>query len=188
VVIPSNAYDAKGLMRAAVLDNNPVVFMFHKALQGMGWLGTVAGSVVAVPEQDFIVPIGKAAVVREGNDVTLVGWGLGVHHALDAASQLAAEGVDAEVVDLRTLAPLDRDTLGRSAEKTGRLIVIDDDYRHCGLAAEVIASVCEDSQVQLRAAPRRITFPDVPIPYAPEMERPLLPNARKVIEVVRAWK
>jgi pyruvate dehydrogenase E1 component beta subunit len=188
VVIPSNAYDAKGLMRAAVLDDNPVVFMFHKALQGMGWLGTVPGSVVAVPEEEYTVPIGKAAVLREGEDATLVGWGVGVHHALQAATQLADEGLSAEIIDLRTLAPLDRDTLIRSVVKTGRLLVIDDDYRNCGVAAEVIASVCEDASVKLRATPRRITFPDVPVPYAPEMERPLLPDARKVVEAVRAWK
>jgi pyruvate dehydrogenase E1 component beta subunit len=188
VVIPSNAYDAKGLMRAAIHDGNPVVFMFHKALQGMGWLGTVQGSVVAVPEEEYSVPIGKAAIVREGDDATLVGWGLGVHHTLDAAAQLAREGFSAEVLDLRTLAPLDRDTLIRSVARTGRVLVIDDDYRNCGVAAEVIASVCEHESVKLRAPARRITFPDVPIPYAPEMERPLLPDAGKVLEAVRAWK
>ncbi len=188
VVIPSNAYDAKGLMRAAVLDDNPVVFMFHKALQGMGWLGTVPGSVVEVPEEPYTVPIGKASVVREGQDLTLVGWGVGVHHALDAATQLQSEGIAAEVVDLRTLAPLDRETVLRSVRKTRRLLVVDDDYRHCGVAAEVIASVCEDASVALRSAPRRITFADVPVPFAPEMERPLLPDARKIVEAVRAWK
>lgn len=188
VVIPSNAHDAKGLMRAAVHDENPVVFMFHKALQGMGWLGTVQGSVVTVPEEEYSVPIGKAAVVREGSDATLVGWGVGVHHALEAAIQLARDGFSAEVIDLRTLAPLDRETVIRSVRKTGRLLVIDDDYRSCGLAAEVIASVCEQAEINWRSPPGRVTFPDVPIPYAPEMERPLLPDASKVLQAVRAWK
>jgi len=161
--------------------------MFHKALQGMGWLGTVQGSVVEVPEEDYSVPIGKAVVAREGKDATLVGWGIGVHHALEAATQLARDGFSAEVIDLRTLAPLDRETLLHSVTKTGRLLVVDDDYRNCGVAAEVIASVCEHGEVKWRSPPRRVTFPDVPIPYAPEMERPLLPDAGKVLQAVRAW-
>ncbi|MEP7245760.1 MAG: transketolase C-terminal domain-containing protein [Gammaproteobacteria bacterium] len=186
VVIPSTAHDAKGLMLAAIQDDNPVVFMFHKALQGMGWLGTVPRSITAVPEAEYVVPIGEAAIVREGVDVTLVGWGLGVHHALDAADELAAGGTEAEVLDLRTLAPLDRDTLRRSVAKTGRMVVIDDDYRSCGVAAEVIASICEDRTVKLRSSPARVTFPDVPVPFAPELERPLLPDASKVAAAVRS--
>lgn len=184
VVIPSNAYDAKGLMLAAIADDNPVVFMFHKALQGMGWLGTVQRSIVHVPAESFVVPIGKAAVVRAGADVSLVGWGATLHHALDAAEQLAREGIDAEVIDVRTLAPLDRDTIRACVSRTGRLIVIDDDYRSCGVAAEIIASVCEDPTVRLKSAPRRISFPDVPVPYAPELEHSLLPNAPKVVALV----
>jgi pyruvate/2-oxoglutarate/acetoin dehydrogenase E1 component len=186
VVIPSNSHDAKGLMLAAIRDPNPVVFMYHKALQGMGWLGTVPGSIVAVPEADYEGPIGKAQVVREGRDVSLVGWGVGVHHALSSASELASDGIDAEVIDLRTLAPLDRETLIASVRKTGRLIVVDDDYRSCGVAAEVIASVCEAPDLTLRASPTRITFPDVPVPFAPEMERPLLPDAGKILSAARA--
>jgi pyruvate dehydrogenase E1 component beta subunit len=186
VVIPSNSYDAKGLMLAAIRDPNPVVFMYHKALQGMGWLGTIQRSITHVPEEDFVVPIGKAAVVRQGDAVTLVGWGIGVHHALDGAETLAAEGIAAEVLDLRTLAPLDRESIVRSVRKTGRLVAIDDDYRSCGVAAEVIASVCETRDLALHAPPSRVTFPDVPIPFAPEMERPLLPDANKVVSVARA--
>jgi pyruvate/2-oxoglutarate/acetoin dehydrogenase E1 component len=186
VVIASSSHDAKGLLLAAIRDPNPVVFMYHKALQGMGWLGTIPRSITHVPEEDFVVPIGKAAVVREGGDVTLVGWGVGVHHALDSAEVLAAEGIGAEVLDLRTLAPLDRESIVRSVRKTGRLVVIDDDYRSCGVAAEVIASVCETRDLVLHAAPSRVTFPDVPIPFAPEMERPLLPDAGKVVSATRA--
>jgi pyruvate/2-oxoglutarate/acetoin dehydrogenase E1 component len=184
VVIPSNAYDAKGLMLAAIADDNPVVFMFHKALQGMGWLGTVQRSIVHVPAERFVVPIGKAAVVRAGADVSLVGWGATLHHALDAAEQLAQEGIDAEVIDVRTVAPLDRDTIRASVSRTGRLIVIDDDYRSCGVAAEIIASVCEDPMLRLNCTPRRISFPDVPVPFAPELEHSLLPNAPKVVALV----
>lgn len=185
VVVPSNAYDAKGLMRAAILDDNPVIYMFHKALQGMGWLGTVPGSVIEVPTELYEVPIGKAVVVKQGADITLVAWGLGVHHALEAANDLAKDSIAAEVIDLRTLSPLDRETIWASVSKTRRLLVIDDDYRSCGVAAEVMASVCENPAIKLRSAPARITFPDVPVPFAPEMERPLLPNAQKVAQTAR---
>ena len=104
-------------MLAAMRDPNPVVFMYHKALQGMGWLGTVQRAITHVPEEDFVVPIGTAAVVRAGADVTLVGWGIGVHHALDGAEALAAQGIQAEVLDLRTLAPLDRATVVQSVRR-----------------------------------------------------------------------
>lgn len=184
VVIPSNAYDAKGLMLAAIRDENPVVFMFHKALQGMGWLGTVPGSLTAVPEGDYEIPIGEAAVVREGDDITLVGLGATVHHCLDAAETVAADGIAAEVIDIRTIAPLDRATILASVAKTGRLIVVDDDYLSCGLAGEVIASVCETGAA-LRSPPVRISHPDIPVPFSPAMEHFVLPNAEKVEAAIR---
>ena len=159
VVIPSNAYDAKGLMLSAIRDPNPVIFMYHKALQGMGWLGTVPGSIVPVPDGDYEVPIGKAQIVREGEDITLVGLGATVHHCLEAAKQAEANGVSAEVIDLRTIAPLDRANIIASVKKTGRLIAVDDDYMTCGVAGEVIASVCE-SGVELKSPPVRISHPE----------------------------
>lgn len=185
VVVPSNAHDAKGLMLAAIRDENPVIFMFHKALQGMGWLGTVQRSITDVPEGDYEVPIGKAAVAKEGRDVTMVGLGLTVHHALDAAAVLEKEGISVEVIDLRTVAPLDRSTIQRSVEKTGRLIVLDDDYHSFGVSGEVIASVCESGGPNLLAAPIRITFPDIPIPFTPAMEHGLFPSADKAVEAAR---
>lgn len=184
VVIPSNAYDAKGLMLSAIRDDNPVIFMYHKALQGMGWLGTVPGSIVAVPEEDYTVPIGKAAVVREGGDITLVGLGATVHHCLEAAKSAEKDGVSAEVVDLRTIAPLDRDTIIASVKKTGRLVVCDDDYHSCGVAGEVIASVCE-AGIAMKAAPARVTHPDIPIPFSPSLEHHVLPNAEKVAAAIK---
>jgi acetoin:2,6-dichlorophenolindophenol oxidoreductase subunit beta len=179
VVIPSNAHDAKGLMLAAIRDPNPVIFMYHKALQGMGWLGTVQRSITDAPEGDYVVPIGKAAIVREGSDITLVGLGLSVHHVLDAAARLEKQGHSAEVIDLRSIAPLDREAVRASVRKTGRLLVVDDDYMSYGVGAEIIASVCE-AGIPLRAAPRRIAHPDIPVPFTPVMEHFVLPDADKV--------
>ncbi|CAD5375761.1 Acetoin:2,6-dichlorophenolindophenol oxidoreductase subunit beta [Pseudomonas sp. OF001] len=181
VVVPSNAYDAKGLMTAAIRDDNPVIFLFHKALQGMGWLGTEKGATVAVPEEPYTVEIGKAATVREGSDVTIVSLGAGVHHALRAAQQLEKDGVSAEVVDLRSLVPLDRDHVIASVRKTGRLIVVDEDYHSYGVSGEIIASVVEHDLGMLKARPQRVAFPDIPIPFTPVMEQWALPSAEKIV-------
>lgn len=185
VVIPSNAYDAKGLMISAIRDANPVIFMYHKALQGMGWLGTEKGSVVDVPDAAYTVPIGEAEVVRSGRDVTLVGLGNTVHTALKASDELNAEGVSAEVIDLRSVVPLDTQTLITSIKKTGRLVVVDDDYRSFGVSAEIVALASERCYRHLRAAPARIAFPDVPIPFSPALERPLLPAPSHIVAAVR---
>ncbi|AKO98505.1 Pyruvate/2-oxoglutarate dehydrogenase complex, dehydrogenase component, eukaryotic type [Marinovum algicola DG 898] len=184
VVAPSNAYDAKGLMTAAMRDDSPVVYMYHKGLQGMGWLGTEAGATVHVPEESYTVEIGKAKVVRQGKDVTIVSLGMGVHNALKAAKTLEAQGVSAEVVDLVSLVPLDRDTIRDSVAKTGRLIVVDEDYMSYGVSGEIIASVTEHNISALKAPPKRVAFPDVPIPFARVMEQHCLPNPDKI---VAAW-
>jgi pyruvate dehydrogenase E1 component beta subunit len=185
VVIPSNAADAKGLMLSAIRDDNPVVFLFHKALQGMGWLGTVQRSITDVPVGAHLVPIGEAKIAREGRDITIVGWGNTLHLALDAAVELDAAGIDAEVIDLRTIAPLDRATIRASAGRTGRLLVVDDDYWSCGLAGEIIASVCE-AGIALRAPPARIAHPDIPIPFSPALEHFVLPSAAKIVAAASA--
>jgi len=185
VVIPSNAADAKGLMLSAIRDDNPVIFLFHKALQGMGWLGTVPGSITDVPVGEHLVPIGEARIVRDGRDITIVGWGNTLHLALDAAVELDAAGIDAEVIDLRTIAPLDRAAIRASARKTGRLLVVDDDYSSCGLAGEIIASVCE-AGIALRAPPTRIAHPDIPIPFSPALEHFVLPSAAKIVAAASA--
>jgi len=185
VVTPSNAYDAKGLMTAAMRDDSPVVYMFHKGLQGMGWLGTEPGATVHVPEESYTLEIGKAKVAREGADVTIVGHGMGVHNALKAADSLAGRGVGAEVVDLVSLVPLDRDAIRASVAKTGRLIVVDEDYMSYGVSGEIVASVAEHDVSVLKAAPKRVAYPDVPIPYARVMEQFCLPNPDKI---VAAWE
>lgn len=182
--MPSNAYDAKGLMQSAIADGNPLEFMFHKAMQGMGWLGTVPGSIVQLPPEMYEVPIGKAAKVRLGRDITLVGLGLTLHLALQAAATLAAEGIEAEVIDLPSIAPLDHEAIAISVAKTRRLIAVDDDYRSFGVSAEIIAGASEVG-VDWLSAPARITHPDVPIPYSPALEHPLLPSASKIVEAAR---
>ncbi|WP_424934273.1 alpha-ketoacid dehydrogenase subunit beta [Amaricoccus macauensis] len=184
VVAPSNAYDAKGLMTAAMRDDSPVVYMYHKSLQGMGWLGTEKGATVHVPEESYTVEIGKAKVVRPGHDVTIVSLGMGVHNALKAADALAEQGVEAEVVDLVSLVPLDRETIRESVARTGRLIVVDEDYMSYGVSGEIIASVTEHDISVLKAAPKRVAYPDVPIPFARVMEQYCLPNPDKIIA---AW-
>ncbi|WP_414901801.1 alpha-ketoacid dehydrogenase subunit beta [Sphingomonas flavalba] len=183
IVSPSNAYDAKGLMVAAIRDPNPVVFMGHKALQGMGWLGTAKGSLADVPDTLYTVPIGKAAVVREGGDITLIGWASTVHTALAAADALAKQGVSAEVVDVRTLAPLDMETVLKSVRKTGRVIVVDEDYATCGLASEIVARIARESFSDLRSAPGMVTYGDVPPPFARNLEQALIPSVDTVVEM-----
>lgn len=185
VVSPSNAYDAKGLMTAALRDPNPVIYMYHKGLQGMGWLGTEAGAIVHVPEESYEVEIGKAAIAREGRDVTIVSIAQGVHHGLKAAERLADQGISAEVVDLRSLVPLDRDTIRASIAKTGRLIVVDEDYHSYGVSGEIIATVTESNMADLKAPPKRIAYPDVPIPFARVLEQHCLPNADKIVAAAR---
>ncbi|MBU3019894.1 alpha-ketoacid dehydrogenase subunit beta [Paraglaciecola agarilytica] len=187
VVVPSNAYDAKGMMIAAIRDDNPVIFMYHKSLQGMGWLGTEKGATVHVPEEEYVVEFGKAKTAKEGSDVTIVSLGVGVHHALKAAKTLEEDGISAEVIDLRTLVPLDRDHIFASVKKTGRLVVVDEDYHSYGVSGEVMASVVERDISILKAPPKRIAYPDIPIPFSPIMEQWALPNVEKIVESCLAF-
>lgn len=188
VVAPSNAYDAKGLMTTAIRDDNPVIYMYHKGLQGMGWLGTEPAATVHVPEDSYTIPFGKAAIVREGKDVTIVGLAMGVHNALKAADKLAEQGVSAEVVDLRTLVPLDRETVFASVAKTGKLIVVDEDYQSYGVSGEIITSIVERDLSVLKAAPQRVAYPDIPIPFTRPMEQFALPSPEKIIEAYEKMK
>lgn len=188
VVSPSNAYDAKGLMTTAIRDDNPVIYMYHKGLQGMGWLGTEPAATVNVPEESYAIPFGQAAIVREGKDVTIVGLAMGVHNALKAAEKLATQGVSAEVIDLRTLVPLDRETIFASVAKTGKLIVVDEDYRSYGMTGEIIASIAERDLTVLKASPQRVAYPDIPIPFTRPMEQFALPNPDKIVEAYEKMK
>ncbi|MCL6522280.1 MAG: alpha-ketoacid dehydrogenase subunit beta [Firmicutes bacterium] len=185
VVVPSNAYDAKGLMIAAIRDESPVVYMFHKGLMGLVWMPSARGAQTPVPEEAYTVPIGEAAVRREGRDVTLVAVGLMVHRALEAAEELAREGIEAEVLDLRSLVPLDREAILRSVAKTRHLVVVDEDYKSYGLTAEVIATVAEHDLSLLRSKPERVAYPDIPVPYSRPMEQFALPDAARIAAAAR---
>jgi len=180
VIAPSNAYDAKGLMISAIRDDNPVLYMFHKGLQGLAWMAWPETAANVVPDEAYTVPFGEAKIVRPGKDVTIVAISMMVHRAMEAAAELEKQGVDAEVIDLRTLVPLDRETVIKSVAKTGRLIVVDEDYSSYGMSAEIITSVAEHDPGALKARPQRIAFPDIPIPYSRPMEQWALPNADKI--------
>jgi pyruvate dehydrogenase E1 component beta subunit len=184
VVVPSNPADAKGLMTAAIRDDNPVIYMFHKGLQGLVWMAKQSRSIGPVPEEPYVVEIGKAAVAREGADATVVTLSLSVQHAIEVADELASDGVDVEVLDLRSLVPLDRDAIVASVAKTGRLVVVDEDYQSFGLSGEIIATVAERG-VALKAPPVRVAVPDVPIPYARELEYAVLPRQDRIRAALR---
>jgi pyruvate dehydrogenase E1 component beta subunit len=185
VVVPSTAYDAKGLMHNAIRDDDPVVYMFHKRLQGLGWMPAPAGPKTGVPEEEYAIPFGEADVKRSGDDVTVVTLGLHVHRALEAAANLEDEGIDAEVIDLRTLTPLDTETVVRSVRKTGRLVVVDEDYRSFGVTGEVVAQATEGALDSLRAV-ERVAVPDVPIPYARPLENEVNPGVEDIESAVRS--
>ncbi|MFB6132474.1 MAG: alpha-ketoacid dehydrogenase subunit beta [Halanaeroarchaeum sp.] len=184
VVVPSTAHDAKGLMHNAIRDDDPVVYMFHKRLMGLGWMPAPDGPKMAVPEEDYTIPFGSADVKREGSDVTVVTLGLHVHRALEAAEELAGD-VDVEVVDLRTLVPLDTDTVLDSVRKTGNLVVVDEDYQSYGVTGEITARVAESALDDL-AGVKRVAMPDVPIPYARPLEQEVQPDAADIVEAVRS--
>ena len=177
VVVPATPQDAKGLLIAAVEDDDPVVYIEHR------WLHEEEGD---VPDGYYQTPIGRASVVRGGGDVTVVAVGPLVKEALRAASVLADEGVSAEVIDLRTLRPLDADTILASVARTGRLVVADPDWAPCGVAGEVLACVVERGFASLKAAPVRVTWPDSPVPSSPPLEEAFYPGARHVHAAVLA--
>lgn len=185
VVVPSTAYDAKGLMATAIRDDNPVMYFFHKGLMGLGWMKYHEGSVTPVPEEAYTIPLGKADIKRSGEDITIVSLAMMVHRALDAAAELAQEGIEAEVIDLRTLVPLDAETVINSVKKTNRLLIVDEDYLSFGMSGEIAAIVAEAAFDYLDAPIRRLAVPDVPIPYSRPMEQYVLPSAERIAATVR---
>jgi acetoin:2,6-dichlorophenolindophenol oxidoreductase subunit beta len=186
VVVPSNPADAKGLMTSAIRDENPVVYIFHKGIMGLAWMAKNARSVDEVPDGEHVVPIGKARVARTGSDITVVTLSLSVHHALDVAEKLAPEGIDVEVLDLRSLVPLDREAILESVGKTGRLVVVDEDYQSFGVSGEVVATVTDHDPGMLRMPVKRVAVPDVPIPYAHDLEYAVLPRQDRIEAAIRS--
>jgi len=177
MVEPSTAYDAKGLLKAAIRDDDPVLYFEHKFLYRR-----IKDD---VPEEDYVVPIGKAAVRREGADLSIVTFGAMVHTALDAAKQLEADGVDAEVIDLRSLAPLDRDAVLSSVAKTSRALLLYEARRTGGIGGELAAIIAEEAFEYLDAPVVRVASQDTPVPYAPPLEAAFLPNVAKVVDAAR---
>jgi 2-oxoisovalerate dehydrogenase E1 component beta subunit len=177
VVAPATAYDAKGLIKAAIRDNDPVIFFEHKALYRR--------VKEELPPGDWTVPIGRARVARAGSDLSIITYGAMLWTALEAAETLAGEGVSAEVVDLRTLLPLDRETVCASVKKTSKVLLLHEDTRTGGMAGELAATISESVFEHLDAPIVRVTAPDTPVPYSPPLEEAFLPNAQKVIEKAR---
>jgi len=180
VVVPSTAADAKGLMKTALRQDNPVLFFEHKILYRSRW---------EVPPEyyspDFTIPFGVADIKREGRDITVVATLAMVHYAIEAARRLEKEGISVEVIDPRTLAPLDRETILNSIRKTGRLVVVDEAYLSCGIQGEIIASVTEMAFHYLKAPPLRLGNPGVPVPFAPTLEEVVIPNIENIEQAIR---
>jgi pyruvate dehydrogenase E1 component beta subunit len=178
VVAPYTAADAKGLLKAAIRDPNPIMFLENEILYGQSF---------PVPKlDDYVVPIGKAKVVRPGNDVTFVAWSMGMSYALKAAEMLAKEGIEAEVIDLRTLKPMDLETINASVKKTGRLVTVEEGWRQSGVGAEIAALVMEQAFDWLDAPVVRVTGKDVPMPYAANLEKLALPSVAEVVEAAKS--
>lgn len=189
VICPSNAYDAKGMLKSAVRDGNPVLIFEHKLLYGSKGARAEKGSVDAsrfIPKEDYTVPIGKAAVVREGTDVSIFSTLLMLHRSLAAAEELARDGISCEVVDLRTLVPLDKETILASVAKTGRAVVVEESPKTGGWGAEIAATIAEEASEMLLAPVKRVASLDTPVPFAPVMENFYVPSIEKIAREVRA--
>ena len=177
IVAPATPADCKGLLKAAVRDDDPVLFFEHKKSYRR-----IRGE---VPDGDVTIPIGKADIKRAGSDVTVVTYGVGVHLALAAADQVAAEGISVEVLDLRTLAPLDREAIARSVAKTSKMLIVHEDNKTGGIGAEIAAMIAEEHFEQLDGPILRVAAADTHIPYAPSLEEAVIPNVEDVVAALR---
>ncbi len=176
VILPATPYDAKGLLKSAIRDNNPVICFEHKRLyEGEG----------EVPEEEYLIPLGVADVKRQGNDVTIVTYSYMVSKSLAVAETLAQEGIEAEVVDLRTVDPLDEETILKSVAKTNHLVIVQETWPKCSVSSEVAAIVAEKGLDYLDAPILRVTSKDVPTPFSPVLEEYVLPNEARIVETVR---
>ncbi len=185
VVAPSNAYDAKGLLKAAVRNDNPVMIFEHKLLYGSKGARAEPGAVDAtsdIPEEDYTVPLHEASMLRPGSDVTILAWLLMAHFALQAAEQLADEGIDAEVIDVRALAPLNWRTLEASARRTGRVLIVEEGPKSGGVGAEIAGGLCE-RVAGLRLS--RLASADTPVPFSPTLENLYRPDVARIVAAAR---
>lgn len=191
VAAPSTPYDAKGLLKTAIRDGNPVIFLEHKLLYGISRPGyqPEAGAPPQVtgeiPDEEYLIPLGQADIKREGRDVTVVAKLLMAHRALSAAAKLAQEGISAEVIDPRTLVPLDKKTVLESVKKTGKLIIVEEDNKTGGWGAEIAAVVAEEALDYLERPVRRVSAFDTPIPFAPHLEDFVIPGEERITEAIR---
>lgn len=176
IMLPSSPYDVKGLLKTAVASDNPTIFVDHVKLF------EISGP---VPDEDYTIPFGKANIVRQGSDVTIVATSYMVQRSIQAAEILAGQGVDAEVIDLRTLVPLDKDTLLASVAKTGRVVVADEGHRSCGVGAELAAIIAEEGFHYLKAPVKRAVTPDIPVPFSPPLEKLIDPSEEKIVAAVQ---
>jgi 2-oxoisovalerate dehydrogenase E1 component len=176
VVVPTTPYDAKGLLKTAIRSDDPVFFLEHQAL-----LNTKG----PVPEEEYYLPFGKAKVAREGRDVTVVAIAVGVNRTLEACDQLTRDGISPEVIDPRTVAPLDVDTVLESVHKTGRLLIVDESYGPCGVGAELAAQVVDRGFDDLDAPIRRLNGAQVPAPYSPTLEAAVVPSSASIAQAIR---
>jgi pyruvate/2-oxoglutarate/acetoin dehydrogenase E1 component len=177
VVLPSSPYEAKGLLIQSIRDNDPVIFFEHKALYGMKG---------EVPEEPYTIPFGKANIVCEGKDLTIVALGRMVHMATQAAAALAKDGIEAEVIDPRTISPLDEATILQSVEKTGKLVVVDESPQRCSMAADISAVVAQEAFNALTAPIKLVTAPHIPVPFSGALEKLYIPDAAKVEAAARS--
>jgi 2-oxoisovalerate dehydrogenase E1 component beta subunit len=177
VVIPSTPYDCKGLLKSAIRDPDPVLFFEHKRSYRR-----VKGE---VPDGDYTVPLSAADVKREGTDISVITYGIGVHHALEAAERIEREGVSVEVVDLRTIAPMDKQTIARSISKTNKVLIVHEDNKTGGVGAEIAATLAEEHFEQLDGPILRVAAADAHLPYAPELEGAIIPNVEDVLAALR---
>jgi pyruvate dehydrogenase E1 component beta subunit len=175
VAVPSTAYDAKGLLKTAIRAEDPVLFLEHKRLYQMRG---------EVPDEDYVIPFGSASLRREGKDVTIVATQLMMHRALEAGEKLAVKGIQAEIIDPRTVVPLDKKAILSSVEKTGRLVVVEEGCRTAGIEAEIAAIVGEEGLAFLDAPIKRIGVPDTPIPFSPPLEEYVIPDTNRIVNTV----
>ncbi len=176
VVCPSNAYDAKGLLIHAIRDNDPVIFCEHKNLYGLE---------TDVPEESYSIPFGEANIVRDGKDCTIVTYGMMVHRAMDAAAELSKSGTECEVIDLRTLSPIDWDTIMDSVGSTGRLVCVDEAHPRCSIASDVSSMVAQECFGALKGPIQMVTAPHTPVPFSPFLEDLYIPSAGAIAAAVR---